>query len=46
MVLIKNNIMNTQEFKDWKKWYKSQYPEEFSIFDDKFLYELFLMNEK
>ena len=37
--------MDSKEFKDWKEGYKREYPVEFATFDDKFLYELFLMNE-
>jgi len=42
---INPKLMNTEAFKAWKEWYKKNYPEEFSMFNDKILYEIYSMNK-
>lgn len=37
--------MNTVEFKAWKEWFKKNYPEDFTIFNDEVLYAIYAMNK-
>jgi len=36
--------MDSKEFKEWKVWYEQVSPEEFSMFNDKILYDIYKTN--
>jgi hypothetical protein len=38
--------MKSKKFKNWKEEYKKAYPTEFSTFNDKYLYEIYLLGKK
>ena len=40
------NLMKSQPFKDWKEGYAEQDPEGFAMFNDKYLFEIYLTSQR